>query len=114
MGEGRGGSEARRCVWCRRSLEAATGAGRPRRFCSHACRQRDYEARRRARELGVGEDELIVTRAALDRLRDDLYVLACAVEDVQRDIADDSGPDDLRSALRWLLEAAEPVCRDVS
>jgi hypothetical protein len=110
----RGPERARRCGWCRRPLDTSTGPGRPRRFCSHSCRQRDYEARRRAHELGVGEDELIVTRAALDRLRDELYVLACAVEDVRNDLTDEPTPDDLRQALRWLLEAAEPVCREVA
>ncbi len=63
-------------------------------------------------ELGVGEHELVVTRAALDRLRDDLYVLACAIEDVDRDLADaSSSPDALREALDWLLDAARPLSR---
>ena len=46
------------------------GVGRPRRFCKTSCRQRDYEARRRAKELGLGEDELIVARSELEYLRD--------------------------------------------
>ena len=66
-----------------------SGPGRPRRFCQQSCRQRDYEARRRARELDLGDHELIVARDALDALRDELYVLACAVEDVERDLAAD-------------------------
>jgi hypothetical protein len=101
-----------RCRWCRRSLPARTGPGRPRRFCGHACRQRDYEARRRAGELALGDRELIVARSALDRLRDELYVLACAVEDVERDLAaaDAPGPTELHEALSWLLEAARPLC----
>jgi hypothetical protein len=104
-----------RCSWCRRVLPAPPGPrgpGRPRRFCSHACRQRDYEARRRAQELRIGEHELIVTRAALDALRDDLYVLACAVQDVERDLSASTDPTraELSEALAWLLEAAKPVC----
>jgi hypothetical protein len=97
------------------------GPGRPRRFCKQSCRQRDFEARRRAHELGIGEHELIVTRAALDELRDDLYVLACAVEDVERDLAELAGAasstaatdHDLREALDWLLEAARPLSAHV-
>jgi hypothetical protein len=101
-----------RCEWCRRPLPPRTGPGRPRRFCSHACRQRDYEARRRAGELALGDQELIVARHALDRLRDELYVLACAVEDVERDLAaaGDPGVVELQEALSWLLEAAGPLC----
>jgi hypothetical protein len=100
-----------RCRWCRRPLPARAGPGRPRRFCSHACRQRDYEARRRAGELALGDQELIVARHALDRLRDELYVLACAVEDVERDLAAvEPGVGELQEALSWLLEAARPLC----
>jgi hypothetical protein len=90
-------------------MPATAGAGRPRRYCRRSCRQRDYEARRRARELRLDEDQLIVARAALDSLRDDLYVLACAVEDVDRDLADASTERDVRDALAWLLEAARPL-----
>jgi hypothetical protein len=115
-GEGTGRSEPAesiaRCAWCRRPLPASTGPGRPRRFCQQSCRQRDYEARRRARELDLGDRELIVARDALDALRDELYVLACAVEDVEGDLATTSRPTvaDLQEALTWLLDAARPLC----
>ena len=101
-----------RCAWCRRPLPVTSGPGRPRRFCQQSCRQRDYEARRRARELDLGDHELIVARHALDALRDELYVLACAVEDVERDLAATARPTtrDLQDALTWLLDAARPLC----
>ena len=53
-----------------------------------------------------------MARDALDRLRDELYVLACAVEDVERDLDKSSTPRiaDLQEALAWLLEAARPLC----
>jgi len=71
----------------------------------------DYQARRRRQELQLGDDELIVT---LDRLRDDVYVLACAVQDVERDLAGRPTAREVRSALDWLLDAARPLCaRDV-
>ena len=62
--------------------------------------------------MALGDQELIVTRHALDRLRDELYVLACAVEDVERDLAaaDEPGVTELQEALSWLLEAARPLC----
>ena len=101
-----------RCAWCRQPLAVTSGPGRPRRFCQQSCRQRDYEARRRARELDLGDHELIVARHALDALRDELYVLACAVEDVERDLAATARPTarDLQDALTWLLDAARPLC----
>ena len=70
-----------RVVWA--AIVGRGGAGRPRRYCRQSCRQRDYEARRRSAELGLSEGELVVTRAELESVRDRLYVLLCAVEDVE-------------------------------
>ncbi|MGB0114463.1 MAG: hypothetical protein WBP59_14680 [Ilumatobacteraceae bacterium] len=68
-------------------------------------------ARQRARELELSEHELVVARSELDSLHDELYVLACAVDDVERDLA---GPGrrtttQLNDAVQWLLEAAGPL-----
>jgi hypothetical protein len=82
------------------------GPGRPRLFCKAGCRQADYLARQRSAELGISEHELVVTRTALDELRDKLYVLECAVEDARRDV--DSGGD-ARESLEWVIEAAVPL-----
>ena len=59
----------------------------------------------------MSERELVVTREALDDLRDRIYVLACAIEDVETDLQPDGDPTtrDYRSALKWVLEAARPV-----
>jgi hypothetical protein len=86
--------------------------GRPRQFCSQACRQWDWVGRQRARELQLSEDELIVTKAELDQLHDELYVLACAVDDVDRDRAaagKSVTPRAIGEMLMWLLEAARPI-----
>ena len=51
-----------------------------------------------------------MTRAELDELRDALYVVEAAVEDVDRDLAtagDD--PEEVRRALDWLLQAVRPL-----
>lgn len=68
-------------------------------------------ARQRARELHLAEGELVVARRELDALRDDLYVLACAVDDVDRDLGASGEPtrQQLAEALKWLLEAARPL-----
>jgi hypothetical protein len=97
-----------RCAWCGRRFAAAGGRGRPRRFCKQSCRQRDYEARRRATELGLSEGELVVTREELERLRDGIYMLAAAVEDVEHDLTErGDDADDRERAFRWLLDAAK-------
>ena len=101
----------KRCRWCRRVLPAAAKVGRPREYCRQACRQWDWVARQRARELQLSESELVVARGALDSLRDDLYILACAVDDVRRDLAATGKRTEreLREALDWLLDAAAPL-----
>ncbi|MEZ5298717.1 MAG: hypothetical protein R2697_21280 [Ilumatobacteraceae bacterium] len=106
------GSEERRCRWCRRALPAATGRGRPKEFCSQRCRQWDWVSRQRAAELEISDGELVVARRELDELHDRLYVLACAVDDTERDLSDvglSPSARELREMLDWLLEAARPL-----
>ena len=98
-------SRTDRCAWCGRGFERTAGAGRPRRYCKRSCRQRDYEARRRASERGLDEDELIISRTELNELRDRLFVLSETVKDVEADLTDDAA-DDERRLLNVLLYAA--------
>lgn len=105
-------TEKRRCRWCRRILPPAGGRGRPREFCSSACRQWDWVSRQRARELELSEGELVMATAELDALHDELYVLACAVDDARRDLAAagaEPTASELREILDWVLEAATPL-----
>ena len=104
-------TEPERCRWCGRKLPDRAGPGRPREFCRQSCRQRDYESRLRSAEVGLSDRELVITRAELDALRDALYVVEAAVEDVDRDLAADGGsePDEVRRSLDWLLEAVRPL-----
>jgi hypothetical protein len=90
-------------------LEVPAGRGRPRKYCQHSCRQRDFEARHRALELGLSESDVIVARQAIEGLDDLLFVLACAITDVEGDIARDQSPEQVRASLDWLMEAARPV-----
>ncbi|MEO6122897.1 MAG: hypothetical protein ABIR32_04245 [Ilumatobacteraceae bacterium] len=61
--------------------------------------------------MSISEDDLIVTRAELDALRDDLFVLARAVDDVRRDLAapGQRTARELRESLIWLLDASAPL-----
>ena len=93
-------------------LPERSGPGRPREFCSQRCRQWDWVSRQRAHELELSEGELVIARSELDALHDDLYVLACAVDDAERDLAA-AGPKptvrELRDIATWLLDAAKPL-----
>lgn len=50
-----------------------------------------------------------MTRAELDALHDDLYVLQCAVVDTERDLQHPMSAAETLEALRWLLDAARPL-----
>jgi hypothetical protein len=103
-------TESRRCGWCRRALPERDGPGRPRLYCKASCKQRDYESRRRAAEVGLSESELVMARTDLEELRDALYVVEAAVEDVDRDLADGGDdPAEVRRALDWLLQSVRPL-----
>jgi hypothetical protein len=68
-------------------------------------------ARQRARELELRDGELVLARTELDALHDELYVLACAVADTERDLRDGLEPSEALDSLRWLLEAAAPLAQ---
>lgn len=60
------------------------------------------KSRLRAAGAGIAENERVVTIGGLDALRDRLYVLDTAIEDVERDLADgDAGLNAYQEALDW-------------
>lgn len=101
------------CLWCHLPV-VQPDTGRRRKYCSQACRQWDWVTRQRSAELRLSEKELVITREALDTLKDRIYVLACAVEDVEGDLEPGLDPTlrDYRKALEWVLEAARPLVRE--
>jgi len=66
-------------------------------------------ARKLAQSHGLNDDDVIVDRSAIEELQGLLYCLQAAVEDVQRDLAGSSTPQDVSEALAWLMENAEPL-----
>lgn len=103
--------DRRRCHWCGREFVVASGPGRPRRFCRDGCRQQAYLARKLATSHGLGDDDVIVSRDALEDLQSRLYCLQAALEDIDRDLAKSSDPSDVSEALSWLRENAAPLAR---
>jgi hypothetical protein len=85
--------------------------GRPRQYCSQACRQWHWVGSQRAAELRLRDDELIMARAELDALHDELYVLARAVDDISRQLSGggERTARELDGLLQWLLDAARPL-----
>lgn len=102
-------ARGQRCRWCRRPIDPRPGPGRPKRFCRSACRQAAYRARRLATGHGLADGEVIVREDALEALGDAQYALAAALEDVELDLAEASGPEDVRAAIEHLVEACGPL-----
>ena len=50
-----------------------------------------------------------MARQAVEGLDDLLFVLGCAIADVEGDLALDSSPEQLKRSLDWLLESARPL-----
>jgi hypothetical protein len=104
------GEKSRRCRWCRHTLATKNGPGRKAEFCSQKCRQWDWVSRQRAADLELSENELVMTRDELDTLKDQIFVLHCALTDAKTDLQHERHTrDSLREILNWLIDAAEPV-----
>jgi hypothetical protein len=98
--------EGQKCLWCRFPVTQSDGPGRPRRYCKRSCRQRDFEARQRATAHGVDESDILLARSEVNRLRDEIFVLQCAVEDAERDLVDATTANDFADIVRLILDAA--------
>lgn len=74
------------CAWCGEPLAERSGPGRPQRFCRRSHRQRHYEAKVLGERRSLGANEVLLSRAAWEQLRDALYRLQTATEDVAMDV----------------------------
>lgn len=84
---------------------APNGVGRPKLYCRRSCRQRAYESRRRSAEVGLGDDELVVTRNELDDVRDRLYLIGTALDDARSGIEDRLDPSSVLERLVEVIDA---------
>lgn len=69
-------------------------------------------ARKLAAAHGLGSNDLIISRRALEELQGHVYGLQAALEDVDGDIeqAQQAGLDvDYREAFEWLYASAQPL-----
>lgn len=111
-------TKLQRCEWCGVALATASGPGRPSRYCRRSHRQRAYEARRLGGQRGIRTDEVLLSRRTWDSLRDALYRLEAASEDVAMDLVSGRPTKEeyvaalahLSAAVRELQEVAvEPI-----
>lgn len=98
-----------RCRWCGRRLAQTSGPGRPRRYCRPSHRQRAYEARRLARTHALGASQVLMSGERMDAIRDLLYRIEAAMDDVDRDLRSEESADTTRQALWHLYRSCAEV-----
>jgi len=103
------GEEESRCLWCGRRFEATPGPGRPRRYCRPSHRQRAYEARNLAATHALRPDQVLMSRERLEVIRDLMYRIESAMDDVDTDLGSDASVDGTRQALWHLYRACAEV-----
>jgi len=96
------------CAWCGGPIEKSAGRDGRASTAGGAVANGTSSAQTLP-ELGLAESDLIVARKAMEGLDDLLFVLSCAITDVQGDVALDGSPEQLRRSLDWLLESARPL-----
>jgi len=102
-------AEISHCAWCGRAFALSGSLGRKARYCRRSHRQRAFEARCLAARMGLDSGEALVDAEALCRLRDRLYVLESALDDVEGDLRGRPGPEEYQRAFRHLYAAAAPL-----
>ena len=102
-------SEILHCAWCGRAFASSGGTGRKARYCRRSHRQRAFEARCLAVRMGLDSGEALVDAEALCRLRDRLYILESALDDVEGDLKGRPGPEEYKRAFQHLYAAAAPL-----
>ncbi|WP_040356561.1 hypothetical protein [Corynebacterium capitovis] len=94
------------CQWCGAELMQPQGRGRRRKYCSDSCKQRAYEHR-----LSVGggrspqqtADAVIMSPERVATLRDQLFQVRCAAEDIATAYEDGADSEEIRHLCDELI-----------
>ncbi|WP_295624522.1 hypothetical protein [uncultured Corynebacterium sp.] len=99
------------CEWCGREI-ALSPRGRRRKYCDHTCRQRAYEHRKTSEADsagGAGARGGGPSPERLETLRDGLFELRCAAEDVETAVNEGADADDVAAMCRELVVKAREL-----
>ena len=99
------------CAWCGGPLPEQKGRGRRRKFCSPSCKQRAYEQRNSVSGTKIPEDAVILSPKKVSDLRDRLYQLRCAAEDIHTAAAEGATPEELRHLCDEMVSLAQHIER---
>lgn len=94
------------CAWCGKPIVLSEGRGRKRKYCSSSCKQRAYEQRQLLAGTEVDAESVILSKQRVAEIRDQLYALRCAAEDVCTAASEGAGPEELRPLCDELVDLA--------
>lgn len=94
------------CQYCGKEIQLTPGRGRPRKYCGDSCKQRAYEARHPAQGSLNGS-----RRIQGDTLRDKLFELRCAAEDIATATQEGAVADEIQSLCEELVTMAKKLER---
>ncbi|QYH19753.1 hypothetical protein JKI95_00795 [Corynebacterium aquatimens] len=94
------------CLWCGRELAVQEGRGRKRKYCGQSCKQRAYEQRHNLSGAGIAEGSVILRPERVAELRDELFELRCAAEDVRTAAGEGADPEEIRHLCDELVAMA--------
>lgn len=95
------------CEWCGKPIEVNVGRGRKRKYCSSSCKQRAYEQRVMLAGTEVDADAVILNKRRVDEIRDQLFELRCAAEDISVAAKEGASSDELQSLCDELVDLAQ-------
>ncbi|WP_426718369.1 hypothetical protein [Corynebacterium auriscanis] len=105
------------CKWCGRAITDQPSRGRRRQYCSQACRQRAYEHRNlTTHPASATENEhpsgtVTLGPKAASNLKDLMYQLRCAAEDVRTAAEEKASHDEIRGLADEVLQLAQSIER---
>ncbi|WP_083985469.1 hypothetical protein [Corynebacterium testudinoris] len=96
------------CAWCGREI-SRSGRGRPRKYCTVSCKQRAYEQRHNVTGTTIPQDAVIIHPDRVTHLRDSLFELRCAAEDVATAAAEGAEPEEIKDLCAELVQLARAI-----
>ncbi|MEJ5996687.1 hypothetical protein [Corynebacterium sp. H130] len=96
------------CAWCGKPIDAG-GRGRPKKYCGHSCRQRAYEQRNGVAGTAIPAEAVILRPEKVSRLKDSLFELRCAAEDVATAASEGASAEEMRQLCDDLVELARDI-----
>ncbi|WP_244429030.1 hypothetical protein [Corynebacterium halotolerans] len=96
------------CAWCGKELHSS-GRGRPRKYCSQSCKQRAYEQRHNIAGTSIPKEAVIIHPNRAAALRDSLFELRCAAEDIATASAEGAEPEEIHDLCTELVALARTI-----